>query len=181
MEHFDTDANVLFYAMQDWALGESNAFNEEKDLMIVPFPKSPDADRFYISCDHNARLLAKNSHKGAAVATYIRCERLAETEESFKDERKASATKAINKPDGESKSFITEEQYDALQEFLDPSKCFPLFDFGYGMGKNMYDYNGAGVMFSMETALLKGYYDSWDFARDAWTGIVDNEIGRFAQ
>ena len=49
------------------------------------------------------------------------------------------------------------------------------------MGKEMYDYNGAGVMFSMETTLLKGYYGSWDIARDAWTGIVDNEIGRYAQ
>ena len=181
MEHYDNDDIVLFYAMEDWALGESNAFNDDKDLMIVPFPKAPNADRYCISCEHNARLLAKNSQKGGAVATYIRCERLAETEESFKDERKTAATTVINKGDGDIKSFVTEEQYDALQEFLDPTKIYPIFDYGYGMGKEMYDYNGAGVMFSMETTLLKGYYGSWDIARDAWTGIVDGEIGRYAQ
>ncbi len=181
IEHFDTDANVLFYAMEDWALGESNALNEDKDLMIVPFPKSPNADRYYISCEHNARLLAKNSQKGGAVATYIRCERLAETEPSFKDERKAAATTVVKKGNGDVKSFITDEQYDALQEFLDPSQCFPLFDFGYGMGKGMYDYNGAGVMYNMETTLLNGYYDSWDFARDAWTDLVQEQTARYAQ
>ena len=181
MEHYDTDDDVLFYAMEDWALGESNAFNEDKDLMIVPFPKSPTADRYYISCEHNARLLAKNSQKGGAVATYIRCERLAETEESFMDERKAAATKVINKSDGDVKSFITAEQYDALQEYLDPTKVYPIFDYGYGMGKGMYDYNGAGVMYNMETTLLKGSYGSWDIAREAWAELVDGEVSRFAQ
>ena len=181
LEHFDTDGNILFYAMGTWTLGESNALNEDKDLMIVPFPKSPNADRYYISCEHNARLLAKNSQKGGAVATYIRCERLAETEPSFKDERKAAATTVVKKGNGDVKSFITDEQYDALQEFLDPSQCFPLFDFGYGMGKGMYDYNGAGVMYNMETTLLNGYYDSWDFARDAWTDLVQEQTARYAQ
>ena len=181
MEHFDTDGNVLFYAMEDWALGESNAFNEDMDLMIVPFPKAPNADRYCISCEHNARLLAKNSSKGGAVATYIRCERLAETEQSFMDERKAAATTVVNKGDGDVKSFITEEQYDALREFTDPTKVFPIYDFGYGMGSGMYDPNGAGVMFSMETTLLKGYYGSWDMARDSWNDIVTEEASRYAQ
>ncbi|MBR1824130.1 MAG: extracellular solute-binding protein [Ruminococcus sp.] len=179
IEHFDTDANVLFYAMEDWALGESNALNEEKDLMIVPFPKNPNADRYCISCEHNARLLAKNSNKGGAVATYIRCERLAETEVSFMDERKAAATTVIYKGDGDTKSFITEEQYDALQELLDPTKCYPIFDFGYGMGKAMYDHNGAGIMFDMENTLLNGYYGEWDYAKEAWSPVVDGELERF--
>ena len=49
------------------------------------------------------------------------------------------------------------------------------------MGKGMYDYNGAGVMYNMETTLLNGYYDSWDFARDAWTDLVQEQTARYAQ
>lgn len=181
LEHFDTDGNILFYAMGTWTLGESNALNDDKDLMIVPFPKSPTSDRYYISCDHNARLLARNSQKGAAVATYIRCERLAATEATFADDKKTAATTPVKSAMGDVKSVITPEQYDALLEFTDPTQVFPIFDFGYGMGNNMYNYKGEGVLYSMEKNLTDGYYASWDNACEAWTGLVAGEVDRFAQ
>ena len=36
------------------------------------------------------------------------------------------------------KSYVTEEQYDALQDYKDPKNITPVFDFGYGMGSRMY-------------------------------------------
>ena len=181
LEHFDTDGNVLFYAMGTWTLGESNGLNEDKDIMIVPFPKSPTSDKYYVSADHNARLLVRNSQKGAAVATYIRCERLAETEPSFADDRKSAVTTPVMKGSGELKSVITSEQYDALLDILDPTKVTPVVDFGYGMGDNMYNPHGSGVLYSMEKNLTDGYYSSWDAARDAWSDMVQGEVSRFAQ
>ena len=181
LDHFDTDGNILFYAMGTWALGKSNGLNEEKDLMVVPFPKSPDSDRYYISSDHNARLLVRNSQKGAAVATYIRCERLAATEPSFADDKKTAATTPVTNAMGELKSVITPEQYDALQELIDPTKVTPVVDFGYGMGNNMYNPNGSGVLYSMEKNLTGGYYALWENARDPWSEMVSGEVSRFAQ
>lgn len=181
LDHFDTDGNILFYAMGTWALGESNGLNDDKDLMVVPFPKSPTSDRYYISSDHNARLLVRNSQKGAAVATYIRCERLAVTEPTFADDKKTAATTPVMTAMGELKSVITDEQYDALLEFTDPSKVSPVVDFGYGMGDNMYNPNGSGVLYSMEKNLTSGYYASWENARDAWSDLVAGEVARFAQ
>ena len=180
LEHFDTDGNILFYAMGTWALGSSNALNDDKDLMVVPFPKSPDSDRYYISCHHNAMLLVSSSKKGKAVAAYIRCERLAETEQTFADDKKKLATAPVNTAKGEVKSVITSEQYDAIQEYLSPAKVFPIFDPGYGMGDNMYNANGSGVMYSIDRNLTNGHYASWESAREAWDGMVSEEAARFA-
>ena len=122
---FLSDQNTLFYASRDWSLPISDKYGRDLDIMVVPFPKMPGADKNYINCRANARMLVKTSTKGKAVATYLKCERLAVTE--LKNSAKERALKEI-----------TEEQYNAIQEFLDPSKVTPVFDLGYGMSEKMY-------------------------------------------
>lgn len=184
--NFPDDQSTLFFAMANWALGASNAKNEDGDLMIVPFPKAPDADENYLCCNFAAKMLIKNSDKGEAVATYIKCERLAATNEEYKELAKQKALVVEKTASGVTKAFVTEEQYDALQSYLDPENVTPVFDFGYGMGERMYGsgeytYETRGVMNNLESTLLEGNetVDSWAALRDAWTGVIDEEVERF--
>ena len=184
--YFPDDQSTLFFAMADWALGASNAKNEDMDLMIVPFPKSPNADEYYLCCNYGARMLVKNSKKGEAVATYLKCERLAATDDSYKDAAKEKALIVNKTAAGIVTSYVTEEQYDALQTYLDPDNVTPMFDFGYGMGDRMYGsgeytYETRGVMDNLTDALLEGNeaVDSWASLRDAWTGVISEEVDRF--
>ncbi len=127
---FPNNGSTLFYAMGPWALGISNAKNKDADLMAVPFPKSPNADKNYISCNFSAKMLVKNSQKGEAVAAYIKCERLAAIQEEYKEIAKKKALVVEKSSSGITESFVTEEQYDAVQLFLDPENSVSMFDFG---------------------------------------------------
>lgn len=183
--HFPKDNSTLFFAMGSWALGESNALNPDGDLMVVPFPKSPDADKNYISCDFNARMLVKNSTKGEAVATYIKCERIASTQEEYKSARKEQALTEKKYANGTVLYSVTEEQYDALQSYI--SDGVPVFDFAYGMGDSMngegdYNYATRGVvnrLENLEYSIYSGTVESWaKFCEDCKENI-DNAVKEF--
>lgn len=184
--YFPDDHSTLFFAMADWALGGSNAKNEDMDLMIVPFPKAPDAKNYYLSCNYGAKMLVKGSPHAEAVANYIKCERLAAVEDTYLKAAKEKALIEDRTAGGVLKSKITEEQYDALQTYKDTSVISPIFDFGYGMGDAMYGdgkytYETRGVMNNLTSALLEGSssVDSWAKMRDSLTGIIDKEIQKF--
>ena len=187
------DGSTLFFGMADWALGASNVkadpnpdyeddgFVEENDLMIVPFPKQPGSDEYYLNCNFGAKMLVKNSDKGDAVAAYIKCERLAAMIDEYKDAAKEKAIIPEVNAQGKLKSYVTEEQYDALQDYKDPKNITPVFDFGYGMGSRMYGdgeytYETRGVMNNLTSALLNGDKDSWAVLRDEWSSVIDEVI-----
>ncbi|MCR4639205.1 ABC transporter substrate-binding protein [Ruminococcus sp.] len=172
---FMTDMNTLFYASSDLTLATSNRVNPEADLMIVPFPKSPNADKNYIACDYDARMLVKNSKKGRAVATYLKCERMAASDEGFTAKKKEQALKTM-----------TEEQYNALQEYISSAKANPVVELGYGMGENMLrngdcNFDTRGAMDNITSALLEGGapVGSWEELRDRMSPIIDEEIKKY--
>lgn len=184
--YFPEDQSTLFFAMSSWALGESNAKNPDADLMIVPFPKSPNADKNYICCNYAAKMLVDKSDKGEAVATYIKCERIAAANQDYKEAAKQKALEVEKTASGAVKSLVTEEQYNALQSYLDTNNVTPTFDFGYGMGEKMYGsgeytYETRGVMNNLEQALLEGSaaVDSWTALRDAMSGIIEEQVKYF--
>lgn len=133
--YYTTD--TLFFVYDSWILGASNVKNPDMDLMVVPVPKFPDADGNYITCEYNAKMLLRNSQKGDAVATYIQCERIAVTQEEYKKGAKDYALIPETSSNGTVKSYITEEQYDALQSFVDTSKVTPVFEYANGMGDGL--------------------------------------------
>ncbi|MBQ6034119.1 MAG: extracellular solute-binding protein [Ruminococcus sp.] len=172
---FRTDMSTLFYASSDLTLATSNRINPEADLMIVPFPKSPDADKTYIACDYDARMLVKGSKKGKAVATYLKCERLAASDEKFMAKKKEQALKTM-----------TEEQYNALQEYISTAKANPVVDLGYGMGEKMLkngdcNFDTRGAMDNITSALLEGGapVGSWEELRDRMSPVIDEEIKKY--
>ena len=185
-EFYPNDNSTLFYIMGDWALGMTNAKNAKKDIMVVPFPKIPDGDKYYISCDYDAKMLVKWSANPDAVAAYMKCERTAALEDSYKEiEKKALSVKekdAYNKW----KPFVTEEQYDAVQSYLETAKENPYFDFGYGMGEKMYGlgdltYDTRGVMNNLTEAFVNGEraVESWEQMCDDMTEKANDEIKKY--
>lgn len=176
-ESYTTD--TLFFAYDSWALGTSNVYNPDMDLMIVPFPKSPKAEKYSVVCDFNAKMLVKNSTKGDAVATYIQCERIAATQEDYKEAAKQYAIQPEKSSNGAIKSYITAEQYDALQEFTDPSKITPVFDYGYGMNDSIS--GSGGVMANLENTFLinDGSESDWKILRNSCSDIIKEVIKEY--
>lgn len=184
--YFPEKLDTLFLCAGDWVLGASNAKNPDADLMAVPFPKSPNADNTYITCSFGAKMLVQNSDKGAAVAAYIKCERLAAENEEYKKAAKDKALAEEKTVSGDSRKFVTEEQYDAIQSYLDPANVAASFDFGCGMGEKMYGcgeytYETRGVIDKLETAMLenRSEFESWEELRDELKLTVDQAVGEF--
>lgn len=179
--YFPEDGLTLFYAMGGtWSLGESNGKNPDGDIMIVPFPKDPDADKYYACANYAAKMLVKNSQRGDAVATYIKCERIAQVEEQYKETAKQKALIQTQDAKGNVIKYITEEQYDAFQKYVEQD-ISPVFDYGFGMGSRMYGdgeytYETRGVMNNLMEALLNGEVNTWAELREAWSSVVDTEI-----
>lgn len=194
--YLNNDGSTLFFAMSEWALSESNikndsepdigqeGFVEKGDLMVVPFPKNPDADKYYLNCNFGAKMLVKNSSNPEAVGAYIKCERLASIMDEYKEISKQKALIPERNAAGVLKRYITEEQYDALCEYRDPANITPLFDFGYGMGSRMfsngkYTYETRGIMDNITSALLNGDKDSWAVIRDEWSAVIDGILEEY--
>lgn len=177
---FPDAGNILFYGMADWSLAESNAKNPDADIMVVPFPKDPEADDYYLCANFAAKMLVKNSTMGDAVATYIYCERLAEYEEEYKQAAKEKALIVEQSASGVTLGYKTEEQYDAIMEFKEDTT--PVFDFGYGMGSTMYGegeytYETRGIMNNLMDGILKyDDVDSWAVLRDNWSAAIDDVL-----
>lgn len=179
--NYPADNSTLFFAMGDWSLGDSNAQNPDSDLMIVPFPKSPGAKENYITCRFSARMLVKNSTKGEAAAAYMKCERIAATEETYIAAARENALAATLRAPGMLKYFMTGEQYDAIRSYVDPNSVVPVIDCGYGMGRRMSGGTGLtfeqkGVMEKLDNALLEGDVADWETLRELCKPVVDEEI-----
>lgn len=176
-DYFPNDSSTLFFASTDETIAKSNFQNDEKaDLMVVPFPKSPKAEKNYITCNFDARMLIKGSYNAEAVALYLRCERLAVTHENYRANLKKYA---VN-------SGITEEQYEALQSFRDTSKNVPVVDFGWGMGSTMNGigdctFNTRGAMINLTSSLLDGTApdNSWKNLRDTSKEIINKVLDKY--
>lgn len=169
-EHYTAD--TLFFAYDSWTLGASNVMNPDMDLMVVPAPRAPEADKNYITCDFDAKMLVKNSTKGDAVATYIQCERIVATQPEYVQGAKEYALVPEVYSDGSLKSYITEEQYDALQEFIDTSEVTPVFDYAYGMGDRIS--GSGGIMEGLSNTFLinKGSEADWKNLRNSYHSII---------
>ncbi len=174
---FPDDGSTLFFVSGDWTLPVSNVSAEEgADLMVVPFPKFPHTSENYIGCNVSAKMLAAGSQNAAAVAEYIKCERIAETSEGYRNAAREQAVKVEKGVAGELKSFITEEQYDAIQGYLYSGTSVPAVDFSYGMGTEM-----NGVMDKAENTFAEGSseYNSWSELRNVLAATINSQVEKY--
>lgn len=156
--------NILFYAMEDWALDQSNAMNPDADYMAVPFPKESGTESYYLTGNYESKLLVKNSTKGEAVAVYLYCERLAHTDPAYLEQTKEDSLTGRTSAAGQVLSYRTEEQYHAILDYQ--TNLEVIIDPAYGMGSELYGdgdytYQTKGVMNRLEESILKDG-KSWD-------------------
>ena len=171
--HDTYDEDYLFLGMGEWAIPQSNDADDEADIFFVPFP-TKDGSEKYITADINSKMLVKGSKKAAAVAGYLECERIADSEEKYLDAQKKAAV------DG----GFTEEQYDFLREIKSPDNV--MFDFSYGMSRKMAylssDYKERGALDNLNDAILIGFGDapdSWEKLRDSFKETVEKEAAGY--
>ena len=183
---FPTDESLLFLGIAPWALAESNAENPDADLFMVPFPKMSGQDEYYMSADISAKMLAANSDKGEAVAAYIKCERIAATEEKYTEAAKKQDLEPVKDFDGTVTKTLTEEQYDFWQEMINCENITPVIDLGCGMGNVMYgetlNYETRGIINNLYNAIIAGYSDApstWEELRDSLKKTADTEIEKY--
>lgn len=171
---YDTlDENILFLGMGSWAVPQCNEANKDGDVFFVPFP-SEDGSGKFITADINSKMLVKGSDKGKAVAKYLECERLAETEEKYVAAQKKAAVE----------NGMTEEQYDFLKELRNPDNV--VFDFTYGMSKEVSNlasgYKTRGAVNNLNDGILLGFSDapeSWSGLRDKFKEVIEKDISNY--
>ncbi|MCM1313962.1 MAG: ABC transporter substrate-binding protein [Muribaculaceae bacterium] len=172
-ESFSTE--TLFFATESWILGTENVKNSGMDLMIVPVPKQAGTEGNYITCDFDAKMLVKNSTMGDAVATYIMCERIVASQPEYKAGAKTYATTPVQSSSGVVKSYITAEQYDALQTYLDPAITMPMFDYIWSMN----DPNGVMNGLSNSFLINGGYESDWKNLRNSYYNAINQMINEY--
>lgn len=150
--------NILFYAMEDWALDQSNAMNPEADYMAVPFPKESETGSYYLTGNYESKLLVKNSAKGEAVAVYLYCERLTHTDPAYLEQAKQDALTGTTSAVGQVLSYRTEEQYNTIRDYQ--ANLGIVIEPAYGMGSAIYGdgdytYPTKGVINRLEESILR--------------------------
>lgn len=183
---FLSQITPLFYGCSDWLLADMNINHEGLDLMAVPYPKSPDTDKYCVSADLNGKMLVKGSDKGTAVAAYIRCERLVQTNEKFLNEKKAQTTEMKKTISGGSVPFITAEQYDAVQGFCSADNTAHIFDPAYYLGlgifnNRVYNFEVRDTISNLSDAVLKypENAESWSALKDSLNSRVDSAVALY--
>ena len=131
-------------------------------------------------------MLAANSQHGEAVAAYINCERIARTTEEYLAIVKEKSIAENITATGVLAGVIKENQYDALQTYLNPTVLKPVIDLGYGMGNAMYDtdtynYETRGIMNNLNDGLLnyKNTAKDWATMKEKLSRTADIEIEKY--
>lgn len=82
--HRISEGKTLFWPCATWALWEADLskFGEQGEIMFVPMPKDPEADKYYLPANMDAYALCKDAPNPEGVAAFIKCKLIAEQDES---------------------------------------------------------------------------------------------------
>jgi multiple sugar transport system substrate-binding protein len=174
-DSFPKDNSVLFLAMGAWSVPKSTADNPKSDIFFVPFPRADDANAYYEPVDVTSYMLAAGSTNGDAVAAYLKCERLVNTREEYH---------ALDEQNALTNEGWTKDQYDFLNAIQSDSKVVPVYDYGWGMGKQMYTqgeplYDKKGIINKLYDGIADGNVESWSDALKEVTKKADTIVGNF--
>ena len=164
---YDTlDDSILFLGMGSWALPQCNDEYDDGDVAFVPYP-SQDGSGKFVTADINSKMLVKGSKNPAAVAAYLECERLANTEEKYVKAQKDAAVK----------NGFTQEQYDLITQLKNMDNV--VFDFSYGfsskVSKDASAYDERGIVNNLNDAIIIGFEDAPDSWEDL-SGEVSSDL-----
>lgn len=162
-----TSGDLLFYSMGTWAYNGASESVPEQTIQIVPFPKNPDSDSYYVSNKVNAYMWVKGSENGDVVKAWFDCNRLVNYDEKYTEITKQKFL--------ENNKGWTSEMYDITMDFYDSDKFTQAYDYGYGLST----YMGDEVMSVLYEGIANEISENWVQTRDTYSSIVDEEIAAY--
>lgn len=158
------DDSILFYSMGTWAYNAAAKSRPDDVIQIVPFPKDPDSDQYYVSNKVFAYMWVKGSENADCVKAWFDCNRTVNYDEKYTE---ATKEKFLKNNDG-----WTSEMYDIAMDFYDEDKFVQAYDYGYGLSTFMSD----TLMTELYEGIANEKFESWVQAREEYYSIVDEEI-----
>ncbi len=162
-----TSNDLLFYSMGTWAYNAAANSMPDDTIQIVPFPKNPDLDEYYVSNKVSAYMWVKGSENGDVVKAWLDCNRLVNYDEKYKEITKE---KFLTNNSG-----WTSEMYDIAMEFYDSDKFTQAYDYGYGLST----YMGDEVMSILYEGIVNELSENWIQTRETYSSIIDEEIAAY--
>lgn len=154
---------TLFYIAPTWALSDITQYGDAEDVMFVPMPKDPEAEKHYLPADMNAYAFVKGGPNPEGVAAYLTCLKLAANTQEVRDISIASL-----KTQGWTEEMI--EMNDKVNEL---TLANPVFEFYMGMNKDLTDSIDSAIRESIKSAV------QWSTTRETIFQNVQLEVDDF--
>lgn len=157
------DGKTLFYPCGIWALYNSDLSNYGNidDIMFVPMPKCTYTDEYFLPTSVSAYALCKQAPNPEAVGAFLKCAKIASTDESVQ---------AIAKTQLFEDYGWTDEMYDMLQTVQDMTNEHPVIDFYGAVSATLYDL----INNPMKESYNQGI--SWTVTKESIMFQVDAEL-----
>lgn len=159
-----TNNDCLFYSMGTWAYQAAQASMPDDVIQIVPFPRNPDDETYYMNKRIFSHMWVKGSENADCVKAWFNVNRLVNYDPQYTDVTKE---KFLTNNDA-----WTPEMYDVVMSFYDDDKFTLAYDYGYGLS----DYMNSEVMTLLYEGLVNEQFESWVQAREQVMNVVDQEI-----
>ena len=159
--------DILFYGMGTWSYNAVVDSAGGHEIKIVPFPKAPGSDTYYMNKAIFAHMWVKGSDNADVLKVWYDINRMINYDETYLQTKKEKYLSNYTN--------WTEENYDMVAAYSDDTK-FPLaYDYGYGLNKNMND----DIMNTLYSGLGDSKWESWPTAREEYSTIVDAAISDY--
>lgn len=168
---FIGEGKELFYISGLYEIGSApeiwtKTFGEPEDVMFVPLPKDPEADKYYLPAGLEGYMMCKGAQNPEGVIKFMECILAANT-----DER----TKQIARDKSVNDYGWTEEMLEMQDKITEMTAENPVYDIHAGCPTDMYNLIDSG-----ETGIRAAFYGlDWPTVRDTLVDAVQIYIDEF--
>ena len=168
---FIGEGRELFYISGLYEVGSApeiwtETFGEAEDVMFVPMPKDPQADKYYVPAGIEAYLLCKGAQNPEGVMRFMECIMTANA-----DER----TQQINLEKNRNDYGWTDEMIAMQDKIIEMTRENPVYDLHAGVQLDLYNLLDSG-----ETGIRAAFYGGdWIAVRESISDAVDLYVEEF--
>ncbi|MBP1561217.1 MAG: extracellular solute-binding protein [Oscillospiraceae bacterium] len=158
-----SEGKTLFWPCATWCLWEADLskFGEQGEIMFVPMPKDPEADKYYLPANMDAYALCKGAANPEGAAAFIKCKLIAE-----KDESAIAVTEKQYRED----YGWTDEMFEMWYKVREMTDANPVVSLHMGLSKDV----SAAVDDGLKQASFNG--TDWASTRESISGFTQTEV-----
>ncbi len=161
-----TSGDCLFYSMGTWAYDGAAGAMPEDEIQIVPYPKNPDSDQYYLSKIIFSHMWVKGSDNADCIKVWFDINRQVNYDEEYLKLKKEKFL--------ENNKNWTSELYDIVYSYSDDEKFAPAYEYGSGISESMT--GDSGYIRFLYECIVNEQYETWEQAREEYYNIIDSEI-----